>query len=86
MLCGEALLKFAIGTCVRASGPQIANAVSDRQYGVGRPSGAPQEVAEVRAAATAFPEDALLGLDIKNAFGAAQWADALLAVVAKAPR
>ena len=40
---------------------------------------------EVRSAAAIFPDDALLGLDIKNAFGAVQWADALLAAVAKAP-
>ena len=33
----------------------------------------------------AAPGDALLGVDIKNAFGAVQWADALMAAVAKAP-
>ena len=53
VLCGEALLKFAMGTCVRGSNAQIADSVSDRQYGAGRSGGAGQEVAEVRAAAAA---------------------------------
>ena len=44
------------------------------------------EVAEVCAAAAICPEDALVGLDIKNAFGEVEWADAFLAAVATAPR
>ena len=53
---------------------------------VGRASGAALEICEVRAAAAAFPDSALLGLDMKNAFGTVRWADVLLAAVAKAPR
>ena len=64
---------------------QISGAAGDRQLGGGRSAGA-QEVEEVRAAARLFPEDAIIGLDIKSAFGAVQWADALIAAVAKAPR
>ena len=86
VLCGEALLKFAMGTCVRGANAQVAEAVGDRQFGAGRSGGAGQEIAEVRAAAALFPDDVLIGLDIKNAYGAVHWADALHAMVAKVPR
>jgi hypothetical protein len=86
VLCSEALLKFAMGTCVRGANCQIVSAAVSRQYAAGRSSGAALEVAEVRAAASLFPQDALMGLDIKNAFGEVAWSDALLAAVDKAPR
>ena len=40
----------------------------------------------MRAAARAYPDRVLIGLDIKNAFGQVQWADALLAAAAKSPK
>ena len=78
-ICCEALLKFAVGTCVRAAGHEVAAAAGERQYGAGRNNGASQEVAEIRAAAQVFPREALVALDIENAFGAVQWADVLTA-------
>ena len=86
VLCSEALLKFAMGACVKCAWGQIQDAVGERQYGAGKRSGSTLEVAEVRAAASIFPDDALVGLDIENAFGAVTWADALQATIAKAPR
>ena len=86
ILCSEALLKFAMGTCVCGSEAQITCAVGSRQYGAGKRSGSALEIAEIRAAAAMFPDDALIGLDIKNAFGEVEWADALQAAAAKAPR
>ena len=62
-------------TALRASGYQLAAAVGNRQYGAGCRSRAALEVAEVRAAASAFPDRALLGLDIRNTFDAVRWAD-----------
>ena len=32
-----------------------------------------------------LPDDALIGLDIENAFGHVEWTDALQVVVSKAP-
>ena len=81
----EALLKFAQGICALGSGMQVDFAVVERQLGAGRAAIAAQ-IGEVRAAAAANPERALIGLDIKNAFGQVRWADAPLAAAAKAPK
>ena len=43
-------------------------------------------MAEVRAATQLRPSNALVSLDIRNAFGSVRWADALRAVLAKAPK
>ena len=75
-----------MGICVNVSGVQISHAVGSSQYGAGRSAGAELEIAEVRAAAAIYPEDAVLGLDMKNAFGAVSWADALPALVAHLPK
>ena len=48
---------------------QVAEAVGERQNGLGRRAGAQLEIAEVRAAARAFPQHALIGLDIKMLLG-----------------
>ena len=86
ILCAEAPLKFAMCVLVLGSGVQLAEAVGPDQYGAGRQGGAELEVAEVRAAAAAHPDDPLLALDLKNAFGTVSWILALEAVVASAPR
>ena len=84
ILCGEALLKFAMGVCVLGSEKQIRAAVGTRQHGVG---GSPEHVgSQVRAAAAHRPDRALLSLDLKNAFGSIRWADALDGLVASVPR
>ena len=84
VLCGEALLKFAMGVCVLGSSRQVLAAVGPSQHGVG---GNPEQiVGQVRAAAAHRPDRALLSLDFKNAFGCVQWADALDGLVASAPR
>ena len=86
VLCCECLLKFAMGVCVSACGCKVQEAVGDCQYGAGRRGGAELEVAEVRAAAAIFPEDAFVSLDVKNAFGTVEWADALGAVTERLPQ
>ena len=86
VLCCEALLKFAMGVCVRGSGKQTAAGVGDFQFGAGREGGAHAEIAQVRAAARAFPGRAFISLDVKNAFGAVEWARALRAVLRRAPQ
>ena len=40
----------------------------------------------MRAATQLAPDKALISLDVQNAFGSVEWADALLAVVERAPR
>ena len=86
ILCAEALLKLAVGIAVHTADRQLAAAYGDRQFGAGRRGGAEKEIAEVRAAAALEPDKALVSLDVKNAFGAIQWKDALLAVAALAPK
>ena len=86
VLCSESLLKFPMGVVVRAAAPQIANAAGTRQFGVGIAAGASREVAEVRAAAALYPDNALISLDVQNAFGEVRWADALWAAVRRAPK
>ena len=84
VVCGEALLKFAMGVCVLGSERQIQAAVGQNQHGVG---GSPEQVvSQVRAAAARRPDRALLSLDFKNAFGSIRWADALIGLVAAVPR
>ncbi|CAK0827898.1 unnamed protein product [Prorocentrum cordatum] len=46
ILQGEALLKFAMGTCLLGAGMQVADAVGERRHGAGRCAGAQLEVAE----------------------------------------
>ena len=86
ILCAEALLKFAVGVCIRTADRALANAVGERQFGGGRRGGVFQEVAEVRAATKLKPDEALLSLDVANAFGSVEWADALNAVSQRVPR
>ena len=84
-MCSEALLKYGVGTSIRRIDSTLANAFGDRQFGAGRRGGAALEVAELRAASRLRPQDAIVSLDIKNAFGAVEWADALEAVLRRAP-
>ena len=86
ILCAEALLKFAVGTAIRRADRQLAAAMGERQFGAGRPGGAAMEIGEIRAAAKLKPNDALVSLDIKNAFGSVQWKDALQAVTRAIPK
>ena len=59
ILCAEALLEYAVGTCIRKVDKAISVAMGDRQFGAGRQGGASQEISEVRAAARLNPDDAL---------------------------
>ena len=86
ILCAEALLKFAVGTCIRTADAQLAAAMGERQFGAGRVGGAYQEIGEVRAAARLKPNDVLAPLDIRNAFGSVRWVDALRAVLNAVPK
>ena len=86
VLCSEAMLKFAMGVCVRGAENQIQAAVGEDQFGAGRSAGAAMEVAQVRAAAEAFPDRVLISLDIQNAFGSVKWPKALLVLADKAPK
>ena len=58
---------------------QISRAVGPMQFGAGRAGGASLEVAEIRAAAQLRPNHALASLDLRNAFGTVERADALRA-------
>ena len=51
ILCAEALLKYAVGTCIRKADRALGQAMGDRQFGAGRLGGASQEISEVCAAA-----------------------------------
>ena len=86
ILCAEAMLKYAVGASIRTVDRGIADAVGDRQFGAGRVGGVFKEVAEVRAATQLHPDRPLLSLDIENAFGSVEWADALTAVIERVPR
>ena len=59
--------------------------MGDWQLGAGRRGGTSQEIGEIRAAARLRPQDALVSLDLMNAFGAVQWIDALRAVQSTMP-
>ena len=72
ILCGEALLKFAMGVCVLGAEKQIQKIAGRSQFGIG--NNPEQLVAQVRAAAALRPHRALLSLDFKNAFGSVRWA------------
>ena len=85
VLCGEVLLKVAIGIASRAAEKQLGVGVGPRQFGAGRAAGAAAEVAEVRAAAAAYPDSPILTLDVKNAFGEVSWPVALKAALRRAP-
>ena len=65
---------------------QVAAGCGPKQFGCGRPNGAQQEIAEVRAAARAFPDRCFLSLDVKNAFGQVSWHRALQAATTRAPK
>ena len=86
VLCSEALVKFAFGILVRRSDAALRKACGPTQFALARASGAAIEIAEVRAAAAAYPERPLLSLDVKNAFGAARWVDVLEQTLAHTPR
>ena len=85
-MCGEALYKYAASCTIFAATRSIQAAVGDFQYGAGRSGGAALQLAEVHAEALANPEDALASLDVRNAFGAISWADALRIITAVAPK
>ena len=85
ILCAEPLLKYAVGTCIRKVDKLVSAAMGDRQCGAGRRRGTSQEIGEIRAAARLRPQDALVSLDLMNAFGAVQWIDALRAVQSTMP-
>ena len=64
VLCGEALLKFAMGCCVQDNAAAIAMGVGEHQFGAGRAGGASLEVSQVRAAATKQPDLGMATLDV----------------------
>ena len=86
VLCGEALYKFASACAVYAATRSLALAVGDAQYGAGKPGGAALELGEVQAESRDRPHDALVSLDIKNAFGSIGWANALRITANLAPK
>ena len=86
VLCGEALLKFAVACAVQVATPGIHHACGDFQYGAGRAGGASLEVAEVRAESADDPGSPITTLDVRNAFGCIEWADALTVTAASAPK
>ena len=86
VLCGEVLLKTAMGIIVRGAEKQLGAGYGERQYGAGFAGGAPTEIAEVRAAAAAYPDRAIVTLDTKNAFGEVTWPIALRAALERAPK
>ena len=86
LMCGEALYKYASACTVYAATRSVALAVGDRQYGAGRAGGAALELADIQAETRAEPTDALVSLDIKNAFGSIAWANALQIVATLAPK
>ena len=85
VLCSEALYKHAFGTIVRALEGRVQRACGPSQFAVSRAHGAAQQIAQVRAAASAFPTRVLLSLDVKNAFGAVPWHVAMDATLALVP-
>ena len=86
IVCGEALLKFAVGTVVHSVQPVIERGVGERQFGAGRACGASREVAEVRAAAAICPDDVHMTLDVNNAFGEVAWHHASNATRRRVPQ
>ena len=85
VLCSEALVKLALGSAVDAAHDKVMEAMGACQYGGGRKGGAHLEVEQIRAASGKDPSKAFVSLDVANAFGAVQWADALEAVIDRAP-
>ena len=55
----------------------LTSACGPRQYGFARNGGAPLEAADIEAAMNANTTWPVATLDIKNAFGAVRWTDAL---------
>ena len=86
VMCGEALFKFASACSVYAATRCLAVAVGDHQYGAGKSGGAALELADIQAETRARPNDALVSLDIKNAFGSIAWSDALRITAELAPK
>ena len=76
VLCGEVLLKYAVGAVVLSAGPEIAAGVGNNQYGAGRAGGASLEVAEVRAAARARIGGASVGGPAANSVIGCNWLQA----------
>ena len=85
VMCGEALFKFAAACTIFSATRSIQAAVGDFQYGASRSGGAALQLAEVHAEIAAHPDHALASLDVRNAFGSIEWADALRIVTASAP-
>ena len=86
ILCTEALVKFAFGIVAFSARAQIEVAAGQYQYGAGRPAGAENEIAEIRAAAASRPAATFVSLDVKNAFGSVHWHQALEVLLAAAPK
>ena len=85
VLCSEALFKLASGAVIRALEGQIQRACGPTQFAASRARGAALHLAQVRAAAAAFPGRVLLSLDVKNAFGAVPWDVALACTLETVP-
>ena len=65
----EGLAKLAFGIVASSAKAQIEVAAIQYQYGAGRPAGAENEIAEIRAAAASRPDATLVSLDVLTAFG-----------------
>ena len=64
IMCTEALVKFAFGIVATAAKAHIDIAVGPHQYGAGRPAGAENEIAELRAATQSRPGASFVSLDV----------------------
>ena len=81
--CSEALVKLAMGTTV--DGLDLQTGMGPQQFGGGKGGGAHLEVEQIRAAAALQPDRALVSLDVENACGSVEWADALEVALDNAP-
>ena len=85
IMCSEPLVKYVEAIVVKGMMATVAKAVGEDQYGAGRSAGAAAEVAQVRAAAKAYPDRPIITTDITNAFGAVRWTDAIRVCLEKVP-
>ena len=63
-MCAEALVKFAFGIVAASAKILIEAAAGPYQFGAGRPAGAENEIADIRAAVLTRPTTTLVSLDV----------------------
>lgn len=85
IVCGEALLMFALGCFFKTARRQFADVFGEEQYGGGRCAGAPALARDVRAKCRLRPDRDVAQTDFKNAYGCVGWSDALGAALEHVP-